>query len=190
MASIAAHGSLSGEYRVRHRDGRWLYHHTTAALVRDATGQPTGILSIVRDVTARKEAEVELRQAKAQLESVFRALPDLFFRARMDGTIIDYRAGRVADLYVPPLSFLGKRVGDILPPQAAAHAEEAIRAARSGEVASFEYELEMLSGQCWYEARVVAVDDDEVVVIIRNITERRRSEAVRIELERRLLHAQ
>lgn len=50
----------------------------------------------------------------AELNSLFLALPDLYFRLKPDGTILDYRAGREAELDVSAADPMGKRLQDVL----------------------------------------------------------------------------
>ena len=61
---------LSVEYRVRHRDGRELWLEARPTLAFDPqTGAITGITDVVRDVTARRAMEAELRTARAEAEA-------------------------------------------------------------------------------------------------------------------------
>lgn len=46
-----------------------------------------GYLAQVRDVTIQREAQEEIRLAKARLEAMLNALPDLMFRASRDGQV-------------------------------------------------------------------------------------------------------
>ena len=62
----------SFEVRVRKADGSWVWVETNPAALRDETGRIIGILSIWRDVTARKEAEATLREVRAELARVAR----------------------------------------------------------------------------------------------------------------------
>jgi signal transduction histidine kinase/CheY-like chemotaxis protein len=78
----------------------------------------------------------------------------------------------------------------VLPPEVGVQVEEAIRQALTGEVATIEYVLPMPGGDKEFEARVVALDGDQVGTTVRDISERKRAEVERLELERRLLQAQ
>nr|WP_255722299.1 EAL domain-containing protein [Ectothiorhodospira lacustris] len=49
------------EYRVQHSDGSWRWHSSSALPSRDEAGQITGFQGIARDITARKQAEDEIR---------------------------------------------------------------------------------------------------------------------------------
>lgn len=53
---------LSGvEYRVRHADGSWRWHSTSATAVRNDQGELLSIVGICHDITDRKELEEALR---------------------------------------------------------------------------------------------------------------------------------
>ena len=57
------------EYRAFRRDGRMIWLESRPTLACDpVTGAPTGITDIIRDVTARKTLELDLRAARAEAE--------------------------------------------------------------------------------------------------------------------------
>ncbi len=77
------HALMRGEpprrvrWRGRHQtDERWLWLESSPALLRDAAGQPTGYLDVVRDVTAQKEQEDALAQARQDAEIAMRSKAD------------------------------------------------------------------------------------------------------------------
>ena len=48
------------EYRIRHKDGRWLVLESTASVVRDAAGEVEKLVIVNRDITERKQLEEKL----------------------------------------------------------------------------------------------------------------------------------
>ncbi|MEO8391580.1 MAG: PAS domain S-box protein, partial [Chloroflexota bacterium] len=56
------------EYRILHKAGKWRYWLARGAVLRDAGGTPYRWIGAVTDVTARKEAEVELRKLHTAME--------------------------------------------------------------------------------------------------------------------------
>lgn len=58
------------EYRMRHRDGRWLHISDCAHIVRDSRGRVERVVGSLTDISARKQAETELRQINETLEAL------------------------------------------------------------------------------------------------------------------------
>lgn len=59
------------EVRIRKRDGDYVWVEASLRMVRDAvTGLPSGILNTVRDITERKRAEEQLREAYHAVEAL------------------------------------------------------------------------------------------------------------------------
>ncbi len=61
-------GKIVNEYRYRHKNGKWLYLNVKSVLTRDLNHNPTGILSILRDVTDRKMMDEKVLNAVIQTE--------------------------------------------------------------------------------------------------------------------------
>jgi PAS domain S-box-containing protein len=71
---LAAPGSRTIVYRLRHRDGHYLWAETTVnSIAEPASGEVASGVTVTRDITARKEAEEELSRAKLAAEAASRA---------------------------------------------------------------------------------------------------------------------
>lgn len=143
------------------------------------------------ELAEARRAHDERLQLATALENIYRAVPDLFFQMHADGTIHRYLASPTSGLYVPPEVFLGKRMQDVLPPEPGALFARAFQEASAArEKVHIEYVLQMGDSERWYEARVIPLEGDELVVVVRDMTEQRRDrEALRrlnAELERRV----
>ena len=163
---------------------------------RDANGRTVGVAAFAREVTARKNVEEALERKTKELEAVFSALPDLYFRFDADGTYLDCRAGRLADLYLPAEELLGKRVCDVLPPEIGDRWQTAVTEVLSTQgLVTVEYDLVWGERTQRFEARMLPFVDGQVVAVVRNITaerqaaEERERLLERIETDRALLVA-
>jgi PAS domain S-box-containing protein len=164
--------------RVR-KDGTRLDVALTVSPVKDATGRIVGASKIARDITERKRAEQALRQIEARNQALLNAIPDLMFRIGRDGRFLDVHATRPTDLLAAPAEFIGQYLSDVLPADIAAEALRYVeRATTSGELQVFEYEFTRDDEPRNYEARVVASGADEVIVIVRDVTRRKRADAM------------
>ncbi|TFG80680.1 MAG: hybrid sensor histidine kinase/response regulator [Chrysiogenales bacterium] len=132
----------------------------------------------------RKRAEANLRRSEQKNRAVLSAMPDLMFRLDKDGVFLDYKADKDSDLIMKPEMFLGRKVVDVLPPWLADLTMKNIRRTlQTSSLQVFEYEINF-NGQLQYnESRCVLCGINEVLVLIRNVTEKRR-------LEQQVLQAQ
>lgn len=62
-----------GEYRIQHEDGRWIEVWERGCLVRDEGGQIVRVVGSTVDISDRKRAELDLREAHIQLEAALAA---------------------------------------------------------------------------------------------------------------------
>ncbi|MGK7927284.1 MAG: PAS domain S-box protein, partial [Spirulina sp.] len=142
-----------------------------------ADGEVLGIIGISRDITDRKEAEAALAQKNAELQVIFAAIPDLFFRMSADGVFLDYKAANFSDLYAPPEAFLGKPIAEVMPEAIAAQMQQTIdEALRAQSLVTLEYSLRVGDREEYFECRTVPFSDDQAVCIIRKISDRKQAE--------------
>jgi C4-dicarboxylate-specific signal transduction histidine kinase len=117
-----------------------------------------------------------LLEMERQNSATLRALPDLMFLQTRDGLYLQHYARNRSELLVPPEAFLGKNMREVLPPDLADKFVAAFRVATADEPSMIEYSLEINGLLRHYEARVIAIDGDRVLSIVRDITDRWRSE--------------
>jgi signal transduction histidine kinase/CheY-like chemotaxis protein len=124
------------------------------------------------------------RHGSDRSSALVAAIPDLLFVLDASNRIVDFHAPREGELIAPPEAFLGRRPVDVCPPPLAARIDDAIAAVRAtGAPQTLEYELTPLDGRAHaFEARVVRTGRDDVAVLVREVSERRRFDA---ELRRR-----
>jgi len=125
----------------------------------------------------RKRSEADLRHSEQKNRAVLSAIPDLMFRLDKDGVFLDYKSEKPGDLITSPERFLGRKASEVLPPALAELTMKNIgQVLRTRQLQVFEYEVEINGRLQHEEARCVLCGSDEVLVVIRNITEKRRLE--------------
>jgi signal transduction histidine kinase len=155
----------------------------------------TAVAAIVHDAALREEPEllgaianaarialerdkllVEVKARAERYRAVLQAMPDLMFRISRDGVYRGYNAPNPQDLL--SAAVVGRTVHDRLPAGLADRVLEAGQAAVDrGIPQMIEYELDFSGKVRHYEARFAASGEDEFLMIVREITERKRQQA-------------
>jgi two-component system CheB/CheR fusion protein len=168
------------DFRLRHRDGADIWLSVSASPIKDGAGKVVGALLMLADISARKRAEQAQRESEARLRALLDANPDLVLRVHRDGRYLDLHYSDVAlarFLPRPQADFIGRNVSDIFEPEfARQHEHYRQRALETGEVQRWEYARPLPAGERYFEARFVKSGDDEVVITVRDITQRVRLE--------------
>ncbi|HOW35303.1 MAG TPA: PAS domain S-box protein [Candidatus Omnitrophota bacterium] len=126
---------------------------------------------IVRANLKYKKMREELALAGLELQSIFKAFPDLFFRMSKDGAILAYGAGREDDLYVPPEEFLNRKMQDVLPAHVGRVFKKALhRVLKTKSPVGFEYFLTVSGEKKKFEARLLPLMKEEVIAVVRDIS--------------------
>lgn len=144
------------------------------------------VITITRDITARRITEEALHKSEARHRALLEAIPDGMARLHRDGTYLDIKA---SPDFVPPHlieSLIGKRVQETIEPQLAQRLlTVAQQALDKGEIQLFEFEIQVGEARKIREGRVVPAGTDEVICILRDITARKQAEKVLRQSEER-----
>jgi len=91
---------FSAEYRFRARDGRYVWVHDGAALVRDESGSPRYWQGFMLDITERKRAEEALQQAEARYRTLVEQVPAAIYTQVIEegSTNTRYISPRIRDI--------------------------------------------------------------------------------------------
>ena len=132
------------------------------------------IKKLEAEINERKIAEEKLWLITKELQTIFMALPDLYFKTDYEGTILDYKTGRDSDLLMLPEIFAGKKITAMLPGSVAGLFAKAYNNIKdNSSLETIEYKLEMQAGTQYYEARILPLVENQCVTFVRNITERK-----------------
>ncbi|MBA4389578.1 MAG: hypothetical protein C0399_01400 [Syntrophus sp. (in: bacteria)] len=126
----------------------------------------------------------ELLQTNSEMRAIFEAIPDLFFRLDYSGTILDCKAGNTKDLYVSRQKLIGHKIHEI----PVKFVKEQLWGTLEGvkqtlTPMSIEYSLILQEREHFYEARFIPLLEDQIIVLIRNVTGRKMAETALRESE-------
>jgi PAS domain S-box-containing protein len=179
--------------RLRRPDGSWQWMQVGGRVVeRDANGLPLRVLGVVQDNKARKLAEDAVLRDAELLSKVSASV----ICTDMEGFITYWNEGATRLYGFGSGERLGKSVLEHYPGESRAAALLAFDAVCRGEPYDGEWEAMRKNGsRFWLEARVSMFRDAEgrpagVIAISHDISERRRAETERRQLEQQLFQAQ
>ena len=128
-------------------------------------------------VLRASDAIVRLRIADAHNRAVLAAIPDTFFRLSKEGYYLDYEQGHDATAALPVDQCVGKHIAEVLPQEIADRLLEQMHVVlETQQIRSVDYELIRFGAIEHYEARLVATGPSEVLGLVRDISERKRTE--------------
>ncbi len=151
-----------------------------AAIVHDAAllQEPElleAITGAARIALERDKLLVEVRARAERYRAVLQAMPDLMFRISREGRYLSYNAPSERDLIVKEV--VGLTLRDRLPHDIADRVLDAGRTVLDhGEPGVIEYALDFDGRTRHYEGRFAASGKDEFLMIVREITDRKRQQ--------------
>ncbi len=124
-----------------------------------------------------EERTVDLAAAEQMNRSLLQAIPDLIARLDQDGTYLDFKPSETFGTVITQSEVVGFNIRDLLPPELAEQQLQGLQAAlETGNIQFQEYQR-LVDGELHYEeCRIVPIATDQVLVIVRDITDRRQTE--------------
>ena len=175
------------EMRLKLSDGSLRWIEAIGNVIRDEHGTPIKMMGTAMDVTERKTAELSLRDSEAANSAFLQAIPDFIFRLDRKGAHKDYFVPEGEQPFVSPDKILGNTIAELLPTDVAELYLESIDSCLENRTTSvFEYTLDFNEeNRRDFEARMVPYGNNEVLVLVRNVSAHKLAER-----ERELLHEQ
>jgi PAS domain-containing protein len=169
---IAAGRRIHGERlrRFRRADGKVIWGETRMTPILDDSGNLVAQEGILRDVSEREQALIDLRASEQQMRLLMEAIPDLNLRLDDTGTFTDQiqTASRQ-----PARHFLDKKLEAVLPPESHAAAANALRNALAGTTRVFRSRITVFGDDRSYEVCLVPTAAGDLIALLQDVTDER-----------------
>jgi len=131
----------------------------------------------VGGAVVRRWMEEALRKSEAKNMSFLSAIPDLMFQFDRHGTFLDCMCHEGGDPPLPFKDFIGKRVDEVMPRDIAGQIVIRLnKALETGLVQVFDFQMDLGKSARDYEARIAVSGEEMLLVIMRDMTERKEAE--------------
>lgn len=132
--------------------------------------------ALQREIAARQQAYEELQASEAKNRAMLKAMPDHVIQLNRKGIVLDY-AGTTESGFSNSSEIIGKKIDQVLTPDIASTAMDRIQATlQSGEIEICEYQIPTETDCHTYEFRSAKISESEVLVVNRDITEKKLAE--------------
>lgn len=181
------------EKRFRHKNGQFIWGLMSVSLVRDPQYQPMYDIALIQNINELKTTQQELYKLNQELElriqqrtadlaesetrkqEILNAIPDLLLRLKLDGTCLDCMLPLIPhkEAFVP----IKQNISEVLSPSVLAEQLTVFhKAIATGEVQVYEHKLQKYGEWVYEEVRISPCGEDEVLVLVRNISDRKHAE--------------
>ena len=120
----------------------------------------------------------ELRSSHDRNQAILEALPDLMFRINREGVFLDCHSPRRHPLSGKQGDFTGKKLREVFPAEIAdTYQQQTIVALKTRTTTAFEFHLDFSNRtRRHFDTRIAVCGKDQVLIILRDVTERKRVE--------------
>ncbi len=170
--------NYSIEQRCYHKNGHVIWINLTVTLLRDQQGEPKFFISVVEDITSRKQIEDALKQEVLQKSAILRGMNEHMMYQNLDREVVWVNKAAAQTAKLPMEQIVGKKCHqiwykcDTICPNCPVE-----KVKRTGQ--PVKGEITTPDGQIW-SVRAYPVKDEQetiqgIVEIALNITERKKS---------------
>jgi PAS domain S-box-containing protein len=135
------------------------------------------VLFMIRDISIRKRSQEALQRSEAHQRALIRAIPDLIMRIDRAGIYLEFVATPNFFIVGNLAEIVGTHLSSSLPPDAAQKRMEYIELAlQTNSIQIYEQDLSIDGRTQIEEVRIVPYSENEVLALVRDISDRKQAE--------------
>lgn len=165
------------EFPIRTRDGQirhWSFSASSPGTLRDGR---RFVVGMAVDITERKTAEEALRASESELRSLFASMTDVVAVFDVQGRYLKIAPTNPSLLYRPTADLIGKTLHEVFPsPLADTYLGYIEQVMDTHQLINVEYDMPIGGQTVWFAATLSPIFEDQVLLIARDITVRKKME--------------
>ncbi|MBE9226787.1 PAS domain S-box protein [Phormidium sp. LEGE 05292] len=164
--------SFKLEFRLQRSDSKIIWVLGQIVAEKDSEGKILGYVGSLTDISENKQIEEELRYREAKIKALLDAIPDLVICLKKDGTLLEHQTGKNSSMPLLSDMKVGNNIYTILPARLGQQFMINIeKTLNTKEMQTWEYQILIHGNWRFRECRMMASGKDEVIAIIRDVTE-------------------
>jgi signal transduction histidine kinase len=165
-------------------ESRWKNKHGRAVYVVEYVQKCYDIVDgsvyydcIAEDVTEKKIIDELMSDVIGRDYAILKALPDMLFILSEDGKFTDVKTGSNTDFPISSSYIIGKKIGDIFPGEIAEQIQQLVKETHlTGQLKTCDFRMTNHNSEKHYEARIVKSHKNEVLMLLRDVTNQKQNE--------------
>jgi signal transduction histidine kinase len=148
------------------------------------------------EILEHEQTKQQLVQKTSELSAILQLIRDAYLRLDANGTVLEYQPGKTQNPSSLPEMIPGSQILEYLPEQARDEFQQAIaQALQTQSPVSFTYNSSKSANICTFEARLLSLKSQQILVLIREINQikAQQLEAALLELQQaqvQLIHSE
>ncbi|MCD4695533.1 MAG: PAS domain S-box protein [Bacteroidales bacterium] len=131
------------------------------------------ISSIISNAYERELANKSLIESEAKNQAILESIPDILFHFSKDGKFLNYKNAQKDEFSFAPEDVINKNIFEVFPSSLAKKIKKAISTCLRSNRCMFEYEIESEGRRRDFEASLSKMNNQEVIAIVRDVSERK-----------------
>ncbi|MBP8002478.1 MAG: PAS domain S-box protein [Chloroflexi bacterium] len=166
VASVIESGVGTHEYRVQHKDGRWVTYQAKVVTIYNDQHQPEALLSIIRDVTDQRKGAEALRASQEAYRGLLESLDSAVATVDAEGRFLYMNENAARQLGGTPDQFIGKKMHDLFAEPTTSYQLTHIQKVIATDKAYVGiHELQIGEHHRWYRNTIQPIHDDRGRVV-------------------------
>lgn len=160
------------------KNGKVVFFKEFVNPVYSSSGFPDYFDCVIEDQTDKKIVEQLIKNCQTRDFQILKALPDILFIVSSDGILLDSKFNSHSNFFKNPALLIGRKINSVFPRSVTEKLIEAIEhTLNTNQLSSVEFSVIADEKEIFYEARLVVNSDNQVLMLLRDVTLQKEAEA-------------
>lgn len=160
------------------KNGKVVFFKEFVQPVYNSSSVPEYFDCIIEDQTDKKIVEQLIKNCQTRDYQILKALPDILFIVSSEYVLLDCKFNSHSSFFKNPALLIGKKISSVFPKSVTEKLIDAINTTlRNNQLTSVEFSVAADDKEIFYEARIVVNYENEVLMLLRDITLQKEAEA-------------